>query len=267
MKRALSGLLPLLCAVVLNGCSTVPIVGRRQATLMPESQMAAQSATSYGQVLKESKLSTDQKQTALVRSVGGRIANAVEQFMRENGMEKDIANFKWEFNLIEDETPNAWCMPGGKVAFYTGILPFTQDEAGIAVVMGHEVAHAVAKHGSERVSHQMIQQGLGAAVNWASSQYYAQYQSVIMQVYGYGSQYGVILPYSRKHESEADRLGLIFMSMAGYDPNAAVAFWQRMAAGKDGAPLEFMSTHPSDQTRITKLQASIPEAMKYYKAR
>lgn len=262
MKRSVQTLVWLVLIVVVAGCATVPIVGRKQVVLIPPEQMIAQSATSYRGVVAEGPLSTNQQQTEQVRRVGLRISAAVEQYFRAQGHPELLKGFEWEFNLIEKNEPNAWCMPGGKVAFYTGILPFTQDEAGMAVVMGHEVAHAIAGHGAERVSHQMIQQGGGYLASMLSKD--TDYHAAIMQAYGLGSQLGGILPFSRLHESEADRLGLIFMAMAGYDPNAAVGFWQRMAAGSAGAPPQFLSTHPSDETRIRKLRECLPEALQYY---
>ena len=249
--------------LVLFGCSTVPITGRKQPPMPPESYMVAQSTLSYQQVLSESTLAKDPQQVAQLNRVGLRISGAVDEFLKMNGMDARVKDFHWEFNLIDEDVPNAWCMPGGKVVFYTGILPFTQDETGMAVVMGHEIAHAVARHGSERITYQMGQQGIGALLSWGTQD--SDYHETYMQLYGYGSQLGVILPYSRTHESEADRLGLIFMAMAGYDPHAAIAFWQRMAAGNSEAPPEFLSTHPADQTRIRKLRESMPEAMEYYR--
>ncbi|MCF7816284.1 MAG: M48 family metallopeptidase [Kiritimatiellales bacterium] len=263
MKRSIQTLVLLVVVVVASGCSTVPITGRKQVLLVPSEQMIAQSATSYRGVVAEGPLSTNRQQTEQVRRVGQRIAAAVEQYFRDQGHPEQLKGFEWEFNLIEKNEPNAWCMPGGKVAFYTGILPYTQDEAGIAVVMGHEVAHAIAGHGAERVSHQMIQQGGGYLTSFLSKD--SDYHDAILQVYGLGSQVGGILPFSRLHESEADHMGLIFMAMAGYDPNAAVGSWQRMAAGGSGAPPEFLSTHPSDETRIRKLRGYLPEAMQYYR--
>lgn len=259
------GLFSLLCVVLLSGCSSVPILGRKQVVLLPEQMMISQSITSYQGVLKESKLSTDQAQTAMIKRVGERISVAVEQYMQDQGMADRLDGYDWEFSLIEEDVPNAWCMPGGKVAFYTGILPFTKDEAGVAVVMGHEIAHAVARHGNERLTAQLVQQGGGALLSWSTKE--SEHREAWMMAYGLGSQYLGILPYSRMHENEADRLGLIFMAMAGYDPHASVEFWQRMAASNDGAPPEFLSTHPSDETRIKKLQEHISEAMQYYVSR
>lgn len=243
------------------GCSTVPITGRKQVKLVSDAAMIAQSAASYQEVIAEGPLSTDQQQTAQIRRVGARISSAVERYLASQNQMALIDGFKWEFNLIDKDEPNAWCMPGGKVAFYTGILPYTRDETGIAVVMGHEVAHAVVGHGAERVSHQIIQQGGGILLSTVSKD--SQYHDAVLQAYGIGSQLGGILPYSRLHESEADRLGLIFMAMAGYDPNAAIDFWSRMAASGSGKPPEFLSTHPSDQRRIREIRKHLPEALRY----
>ena len=250
---------------LLSGCSSVPITGRRQVILMPESEMMTMSFTQYDEFLKENKLSSDKKNADLVSSVGARISAAVEKYMSENGLASKLEGYAWEFKLVQDDTPNAWCMPGGKVVFYTGILPFTQDETGMAVVMGHEIAHAVARHGNERMSQQMITQFGSELGNAMLSEKSAQTQQIFSSVYGVGSQVLVALPYSRSHETEADRLGLIFMAMAGYDPSQAVAFWERMAASGGQSKPEFLSTHPSDQTRIKDLQTFLPEALKYYK--
>jgi len=185
----------------------------------------------------------------------------VEQYLREQDRLQLIDGFAWEFNLIEEDVPNAWCMPGGKVVFYSGILPYTQDETGIAVVMGHEVAHAIAGHSAERVTNQILQQGGGYAVAMLAKN--SDYYGAIMQTYGLASQYGAILPYSRLHEREADRLGLVFMAMAGYNPESAIGFWQRMAAKGSSMPA-FLSTHPSDTARIRALQACLSEALVHY---
>lgn len=247
-------------------CSTVPITGRKQLNLIPTSEMLAMSFQQYDQFLKENKISSNAEQTAMVKDVGHKIANAVEKFLRDHDMAAEIKNYKWEFNLIESQEVNAWCMPGGKVVFYTGILPVTQTEAGIAVVMGHEIAHAVAEHGNERMSQSLIAELGGVALSEAVKSEPAQTQQLWMAAYGLGATVGVLLPFSRTHESESDRLGLIFMAMAGYNPQEAVNFWKRMAAQKGGsAPPEFLSTHPADETRIKDLQNEIPEAMKYYK--
>ncbi|MBN1481758.1 M48 family peptidase [candidate division KSB1 bacterium] len=254
-------------AFFIASCSTVPLTGRKQLNLIPSSEMMSMSYQQYDQFLSENKKSTNQEQVAMVQRCGARIQKAVEQYFAQNNMSDHLQGYQWEFNLVDDPQVNAWCMPGGKVVVYTGLLPVAQDETGLAVVMGHEIAHAVAEHGSERMSQQLVQQLGGTALAVAMKDKPQQTQVLWMGVYGVGTQYAAILPYSRLHESEADRLGLIFMAMAGYDPNAAIEFWQRMAAKKGGAePPEILSTHPSDATRISKLQEHLPEAMRYYKA-
>ena len=256
----------LLCLVtVLAACATVPITGRKQMNLFPEDQMIATSLTQYDSFLKENKLSNNKEQSEMVKDVGKRIAEAVEIFMKDNGMADRIAGFAWEFNLVEDDTPNAWCMPGGKVVFYTGILPYTQTEAGMAVVMGHEIAHAIARHGNERMSQQMGIQALGTGLSMALNEKPAETKQIWMTAFGAVSNVGVMLPFSRSHETEADKMGLIFMAMAGYNPAVAIDFWKRMGESGGQKPPEFLSTHPADDTRVKNLQAFLPEAMKYYK--
>jgi predicted Zn-dependent protease len=245
-------------------CSTVPITGRKQIHLVPDSQMQSMSYQEYDKFLKAHKLSTDAEKTAMVKRVGARIQGAVESYMRANSLSKQLDGYKWEFNLVESDELNAWCMPGGKVVFYTGILPVCKDETGVAVVMGHEVAHAVAKHGSERMSQAMVAQGLGSTLDAALASKPTETRNLWMTAFGVGAQFGALLPFSRQQESEADHLGLVFMAMAGYDPQAAVPFWERMSQGGGGKPPEFMSTHPSDETRIANLKKLMPEAMKYY---
>ncbi len=263
--------LPVLCVVylfsfLLSSCSTVPVTGRKQLSIIPSSQMLSMSYQQYDEFLKANKPSTNQEQVALVRRVGTRIQGAVEEFFRQQNMSDRLKDYRWEFNLVESDQVNAWCMPGGKVVVYTGILPITQTETGLAVVMGHEIAHAIAEHGKERMSQGLLAQMGGMALDQALSNKPEQTKQLWMTAFGVGVQVGALLPYSRLHESEADHLGLIFMAMAGYDPNEAVAFWQRMAAGKGGqAPPEFLSTHPSDDTRIQKIKDELPEALKYYK--
>ncbi|MCB0492053.1 MAG: M48 family metallopeptidase [Cyclobacteriaceae bacterium] len=250
----------------LYACATVPVTGRRQMSLISSAEINQMSADQYQQVLRESKLSSNQEQVAMVKRVGNNIKNAVEQYMASKGASAELAGFNWEFNLIQDdETVNAWCMPGGKVAFYTAIMPICQDELGVAVVMGHEVAHAIANHGRERMSQGLIAQfGLGT-LSAAMGQNPTATQSIFMQAVGVGTNVGM-LKFSRSHESEADHIGLIFMAMAGYDPSAAPKFWERMSAMSGGqAPPEFLSTHPSHDTRIKDLEGWIPEAMQYYK--
>lgn len=254
----------LFLAVFSLECSTVPLTGRKQLDLVPASQMLSMSFQQYSDFLKQNKLSTDANQTAMVKRVGQKIQHAVEKYFADNNLSDELKGYQWEFNLVESKEVNAWCMPGGKVVVYTGILPLTQDESGLAVVLGHEISHAVAKHGDERMSQGLLTQLGGVALQVALQNKPQQTQQLYMAAFGLGAQVGILLPFSRTQESEADRLGLIFMSMAGYDPNTALSFWQRMAAQSKGAPPEFLSTHPSDQTRINKIKDEIPEAMKYY---
>ncbi|MCW0484261.1 M48 family metallopeptidase [Gaoshiqia sediminis] len=264
MKSILINAFLVTALLVVQSCTTVPLTGRSQLSLLPESSMVEMSLSSYDQFLSENKLSTNQSQTDMIKRVGKRVAAAVEQYLKDNGFESYIETFKWEFNLVESDVPNAWCMPGGKVVFYSGILPMTQNEAGVAVVMGHEIAHAVARHGNERMSYAMVQQMGGIALSEALKEKPAETQALFSTAYGLGSQYGVMLPFSRKHEYEADQMGLIFMAMAGYDPRSAVAFWKRMSeSGKSSTP-EFLSTHPVDVNRIAALEKLMPEALKYY---
>ncbi len=256
----------ILISVLFNSCSKVPLTGRSQLDLIPDNEMLSMSFQQYDQFLKDNKESTNQQETALVRKVGERVAKAVEQYFTQNNLSQQLQGYKWEFHLIDSKEVNAWCMPGGKVVVYTGILPITKTEAGLAVVLGHEIAHAVAKHGNERMSQAMIAQLGGVALSQALKEKPALTQNIFMAAFGIGTQVGVLLPFSRLQESEADHLGLIFMAMAGYNPNYALEFWQRMASMQNGqAPPEFLSDHPSDQTRIEKIKNEIPEAMKYYK--
>jgi predicted Zn-dependent protease len=250
--------------LAIAACSTVPITGRRQLALVSSSEMQQMSYASYRQVLDTSKVITNQN-AAMVKRVGQKIQRAVEQYMAQNNLSDQLAGYAWEFNLIQDPQVNAWCMPGGKVVVYTGILPVTRDETGLAVVMGHEIAHAIAKHGDERMSQGLLQQLGGATLQAALGSNPSLTNNLFLTAFGAGSQLGM-LAYGRKQESEADRLGLVFMAMAGYDPQQATTFWERMAAGKGGqAPPEFLSTHPSDETRIADLKRHMPEALKYYK--
>jgi len=256
----------LIISLLLLSCSTVPVTGRKQLSLIPGSTMLSMSLQQYDEFLKTNKLSTNKRQTQMVKTVGKRIQKAVEGYFAGKNVSGELKDYDWEFNLVESPEVNAWCMPGGKVVVYTGILPITKDEAGLAVVMGHEIAHAVAKHGNERMSQGLITQMGGMALSIALEEKPEKTKQLWMAAFGIGAQFGVILPYSRLHENEADRLGMVFMAMAGYDPHRAVEFWTRMAKMKGGkSPPEFMSTHPSDETRIRKIKASLPEAMQYYK--
>ncbi|MEJ2613999.1 MAG: M48 family metallopeptidase [Ignavibacteriaceae bacterium] len=256
----------IISAFLFVSCSTVPITGRKQLSLIPESQMLSMSFSQYDQFLKDNKESNDPQKIALVKKVGERIASAVEKYLQDHGMGNEVANYKWEFHLIESNEVNAWCMPGGKVVVYTGILPITQNENGLAVVLGHEISHAVAKHGDERMSQALVAQLGGVALQEALKSKPQQTQQIFLAAYGVGAQVGVLLPFSRTQESEADHLGLIFMAMAGYDPHGAITFWERMMKMNTGSkPPEFLSDHPADQTRINNIKAEMPEAMKYYK--
>lgn len=255
------------CLSVAAACSTVPITGRRQLNLVSDSEMISLGQQQYQETLSKSRLSSNSQETAMVRRVGQRIQQAVETYFRQQNAMDQLAGYQWEFNLIEDKQENAWCMPGGKVAVYTGILPITQDENGLAVVMGHEIAHAVAKHGNERMSQGLVQQLGGQALSVALANNSQATQQLALQAFGVGT--GVtLLKYGRNQESEADHLGLIFMAIAGYDPRGAITFWQRMDARENQAsPPEFLSTHPSNGTRVADIQRELPEALKYYKAR
>ena len=247
-------------------CSEVAITGRKQFNIVPDSIIHTMSFNSYRQFLNENKLSTNDDQRLMVRRVGIRIQKALEQYCSRNDCLDELSDYRWEFNLVEDSAINAWAMPGGKVVVYTGLLKVAQDETGLAVVMGHEIAHAFAEHGAERMSQGLLIDMGGVALSTALESRPVQTQQLFMQSYGLGTQIGILLPYSRTHETEADHLGLIFMAMAGYDPQAAVDFWQRMAASKQGAaPPEFLSTHPADATRINKIKELMPQAMQYYK--
>jgi len=251
--------------LTLSACSTVPITGRSQLSLIPGSSMLSMSLQQYDDFLKEHKVSSNKEQTAMVKRVGARVQAAVESYFASSGLQRQLANYQWEFNLVEDKQVNAWCMPGGKVVVYSGLLPVAKDDAGLAVVMGHEIAHAIAEHGNERMSQGLLAQMGGVALSTALSTQPAATKELWMSAYGAGAQYGAILPYGRMQESEADHLGLVFMTMAGYDPNAAIPFWERMAAGKSGqAPPEFLSTHPSSDTRIANIRRLIPEVQRKY---
>ncbi len=256
----------LLFEFILIACSTVPVTGRRQLNLIPDSEMQAMSYAQYDQFLKESKLSTNKEQTQMVKNIGSRIEQAVTDYLTGLDYAGMLDGYDWEFNLVEDPNVNAWCMPGGKVLVYTGILPVTKTETGLAVVMGHEIAHAIAEHGNERMSQEMLRQMGGVALSVAVKDQPEQTQALWFAAYGLGSEVGIMLPYSRIHESEADHMGLIFMAMAGYDPREAPVFWGRMAEAGGPKPPEWMSTHPSDETRINNLNAWMPEALGYYKA-
>lgn len=251
----------ILFILVFTACSTVPLTGRKQLSLIDEGQLQQEAGQAYRQFLTDpkTKVVRTSADAQRVKNIGSKIASAIGRFMKQSNY-GDRYNYNWEFNLVESKDINAWCMPGGKVAVFTGILPVTLNDAGLATVMGHEIAHAIAAHSSERAS-QMAAAQLGGGVLGAASGG----SEVLGQLYGVGGQLA-LLKYSRNQESEADRLGLIFMAMAGYNPERAVDFWVRMANAKQGggAPPEFLSTHPSDETRINNIRKRIPEAKKYY---
>ena len=264
MKRKSIILLCLLFFLV--SCATVPVTGRRQLSLITTNEINSMSFKAYDDFLSKHKVVSDTSQAQMVKSVGLKIQKAVEQYFAEQNMSEHLKEYNWEFNLVDDSTVNAWCMPGGKVVVYTGILPVTKDETGLAVVMGHEIAHALANHGRERMSQGLIVQFGGIALSQALKNKPQQTQNLFLGAYGLGSQVGVLLPYSRLHESEADHLGLIFMAMAGYDPREAVNFWKRMASLKEGQSVPgFLSTHPSDEARIKSLNELLPGALKYFR--
>lgn len=264
MKRISAFLAALL--LLLTSCQQVPITGREQLSLIPSSEINTMSFDAYQKFLSTHEVITGTKDSEMVKRVGQNIANAVETYFSRHGMSERLKGYNWEFNLVKDPQANAWAMPGGKVVVYTGILPIAENAAGLATVMSHEIAHVVAQHGQERMSQQLLTQLGGVALSTALSQQPQQTQQLFMAAFGLGAQVGVLLPYSRLQESEADHLGLIFMAMAGYDPHAAIRFWQRMMSEKTGgAPPEFLSTHPSGQSRIRDLEKYMPEAMSYYR--
>ncbi len=269
MKQVIKYIIAVTMSVTgITACKTVPVTGRKQLNLVPNVMIQAMAFTEYDSVVKASPtLSQNDERAQMVTRVGSRIQQAVETYMLQNNMSKDIKNFKWEYNTINENIVNAWCMPGGKVVVYTGLLPVTQNETALAVVMGHEIAHAIARHGNERMSEGLLINLGGMVLEEALKEKKQETQTLFLALYMIGSNLALALPNSRMQENEADKLGLIFMSMAGYNPEEAIPFWQRMAASNTGNKLpQFLSTHPSDETRIKKLSALIPEIKnQYYK--
>lgn len=253
-------------SLFLVGCSTVALTGRKQLLLVSDEEVLSLSNQGFSDYMKSAKPSSNTQNSIMVQRVGRRIATAVETYLKSVGRQADIAHFAWEFHLVKDSSPNAFCMPGGKIVVNEGILPYTKSENGLAIVLGHEVAHAVAKHSAERISHQMVKSYGGEVLGLALSKKSPVTQMLAQQVYGLGAEYGVMLPYSRANESEADELGLIFAAMAGYNPDVAVEFWERMSAGSGAVP-EFLSTHPSGTTRIARIKQLLPKARSYYRPR
>jgi predicted Zn-dependent protease len=245
-------------------CATVPLTGRKQFSIIPASQILGLGTESYTQILKENKISSNSQYVNSVKTVGRNISGAVERYFASKNMSDLLKGYAWEYNVLQSKEVNAFCLPGGKIAFYEGIMPVCIDDNGVAVVMSHEVSHAIANHGSERMSEQMAVQLGGMALDAALQQKPDATRQIALAAFGAGTTVGVLLPFSRTQESEADELGLYFMAMAGYDPSKAVEFWQRMMDQSKGAPPEFLSTHPSDQTRISDLKKHMNKAMQFY---
>ncbi len=263
MKKILVTL-SLAAALLLTSCGSVPITGRKQLNLVSDSEVLQSSLASYNSFMQTATISTQKTKSEQVTRVGKKIAAATEAYLKSVGLEDEVKNFQWEFNLVKSDEVNAWCMPGGKIVVYEGIMKLVSSDAELAVVMGHEVAHAVAKHSNERLSQQMLAQYGAQAVNIFTQGKSASTQAIAQQVFGLGAQYGVMQPFSRKHESEADYMGLILMSIAGYNPDTALTFWQKMAAASTSSVPEILSSHPSDAKRIADIQAKLPEVKKAY---
>lgn len=256
-----------LISIGVAACSKNSITGRNQLALLPESDLRAMAASQYQQFLSQNKVVSPSasKDAEMVRRVGSRLVAAINKYYSAKGLTNELEGYKWEYNLVDSKDVNAWAMPGGKIVVYTGLLPVTQNEAALAVVLGHEITHALAHHGNERMSQQMVAQGIGV-VGGVLTSGNQQVSNIFNNVYGPGATVGVLLPNSRKQELEADHYGLIFTAMAGYNPREAIPLWQRMKAMSEGnRPPEFLSTHPAEDTRIEKLQQMMPEALKYYK--
>lgn len=250
----------LMLGVLVVACSTNPFTGKQTLALVPNSQILPMAFQQYDQFLSEHNVVNGTSQAKMVKSVGQKIAAAAERYLNANGYAGYLTDYRWEYNLVKSPEVNAWCMPGGKIVVYTGILPITKTEAGLAAVMGHEVAHALANHGQQRMSAGQLQQ-LGAVAGNIALANNPENQNIFNTAYGLGTNVGIMLPFSRSHETEADHIGLILMAIAGYDPIAAAELWQRMQAQENGsAPPEFLSTHPASGTRIQNIKAWVPEA-------
>lgn len=253
-----SNIIMTLTLIMFLSCSTNPFTGKSTLALVPNSQLFPTAFAQYNQFLGENKVITGTTQADMITRVGQRISVAAERWLNANGNQGYLNDYKWEYNLVEDKAINAWCMPGGKIVFYTGILPVAENEAAIAAIMGHEVAHALANHGQQRMSAGMLQQGVALAGNIALND---KDRNLFNQYYGVGSTVGVMLPFSRSHETEADRIGLILTALAGYNPDEAANLWRRMGKASGGqAPPEMLSTHPATTTRIANLEALAPTA-------
>lgn len=257
-----------LLALIIVSCTRNALTGKNQFTLLPEAEVQSMALQEYQSFLSQNKVvsTSVNKDAEMVRRVGQRLSAVVEKYYADKGMSAALEGYKWEYNLVDSKDVNAWCMPGGKIVVYTGLLPITQNEAALAVVLGHEVSHALLQHGNQRMSQGLVQQLGGVALSVALANKPAATQELFQTAYGVGSQVGVMLPFSRKDELDADRWGIDWAAMAGYNPQEAIPLWQRMAAASAGQkPPEFLSTHPDDGRRIEQLQAHMPEALKYYK--
>ncbi len=249
----------------LCNCSTVPLTGRKQLSLIPAPAMISLSEENYRQALSQAKISSNSRETARLRQVGNRLIQAVDRYMKQEGLYQQIAGYNWEINLLESKEANAWCMEGGKIAFYSGIMPLCPTDDAIAVVMSHEIAHAIARHGRERMSQLVVTQLGGVAIDQALREKPAMTRQLAQTAYGAGATVGVLLPFSRAHEAEADEMGLHFMAMAGYNPEEAVRFWERMSQMGGTKMPAFLSTHPSHEDRIKQLKRLIPEVKAKYR--
>lgn len=250
--------------MLLTSCGSVPITGRKQLNLVSDSEVLQSSLTQYKSYMSSATISGEKAQSEQVTRVGKKIAAATEAYLKANGLESEVKNFQWEFNLVKNDEINAFCMPGGKIVVYEGLMKLVSSDDELAVVLGHEVAHAVAKHSNERLSQQVLAQYGAQAVGVLTQGKSAATQQIVNQVYGLGANYGVMLPYSRKHESEADKMGLVLMSLAGYNPRTALTFWQKMSASSTAKVPEFMSDHPSDANRISAIEKELPAIEKQY---
>lgn len=263
LKRTKFSALLIVAMMLLQTCASVPFTGRRQLNLVSNEQVLALSLEQYQDFMRTAPVERGTANAEMVKRVGTRLASAVETFYRSNGYESELQNYQWEFNLVKENSVNAFAMPGGKIVVLTGLLPVTQTEEALAVVLGHEVAHVIAQHSNERISQQVaLQYGGAVAGGLLGSSAGAQ---IGQEVFGIGAQLGVMLPYARKQELEADEIGLIIMALAGYNPEAAVPFWTRMSQASQGSSPEVLSTHPNDQKRIARIQQFLPVAMQYYK--
>ena len=259
--KTLKIVLALLAFIIIYSCATNPFTGKSTLALVPNSEILPSAFQQYSTFLSENKVLAGTKDAAKVENIGSKIRVAAEKWLTANGQASYLADYRWEYKLVESKEVNAWCMPGGKIVVYSGILPITKDDAGLATVLGHEVSHALANHGQQRMSAGLLQQLGGAGVAIATGGKSAETQQMAMQAYGAASQVGGMLPFSRSHETEADKIGLILMAIAGYNPDRAADFWSRMSANSGGnKPPEFMSTHPADETRIANIKALIPQA-------